>query len=48
MTLEEAAVLMERAHVHRLVVVADDQQTPVGILSSSDIVRAMVGERDDG
>ena len=47
MTLEEAAVLMERAHVHRLVVVGDDQQTPVGILSSSDIVRAMVGERDD-
>lgn len=46
MTLEEAAVMMERAHVHRLVVVADDQQTPVGIISTSDIVRAMVGERD--
>ena len=48
MSLEEAAVMMERAHVHRLVVVADDQQTPVGIISSSDIVRAMVGEREDG
>jgi CBS domain-containing protein len=46
MTLEEAAVMMERAHVHRLIVVADDQQTPVGIISTSDIVRAMVGERD--
>ena len=46
MTLEEAATLMERAHVHRLVVVGSDQQTPVGIISTSDIVRAMVGERD--
>jgi CBS domain-containing protein len=48
MTLEEAAVLMERAHVHRLVVVADDQQTPIGIISTSDLVRAMVTERHDG
>ncbi|MFN8624007.1 MAG: CBS domain-containing protein [Chloroflexota bacterium] len=48
MTVEEAAVMMERAHVHRLVVVGDDQQTPVGIISTSDIVRAMVGEREDG
>jgi predicted transcriptional regulator len=48
MTVEEAAVLMERAHVHRLVVVAEDQQTPIGILSTSDLVRAMVGERSDG
>ena len=47
MSLEEAAVLMERAHVHRLVVVGDDQQTPVGIISTSDLVRAMVGERED-
>ena len=46
MTLEEAATLMGRAHVHRLVVVGADQQTPVGIISTSDIVRAMVGERD--
>lgn len=46
MSLEEAATMMERAHVHRLVVVGDDQQTPVGIVSTSDIVRAMVGERD--
>jgi predicted transcriptional regulator len=48
MTVEEAAVLMERAHVHRLVVVAEDQQTPIGVLSTSDLVRAMVGERSDG
>jgi CBS domain-containing protein len=47
MTLEEAATMMERAHVHRLVVVADDQVTPVGIISTSDIVRAMVGEREN-
>jgi CBS domain-containing protein len=48
MTVEEAAVLMERAHVHRLVVVAEDQQTPIGVLSTSDLVRAMVGERGNG
>lgn len=48
MPLEEAAVMMERAHVHRLIVVAEDQQTPVGIVSTSDIVRAMLGEREDG
>lgn len=48
MSVEEAAVLMERAHVHRLVVVAEDQQTPIGILSTSDLVRAMVGERAGG
>ncbi len=46
MTLDEAAATMERAHVHRLVVVGEDQATPVGIVSTSDIVRAMVGERD--
>lgn len=46
MTLQEAAAVMERAHVHRLVVVGDDQQTPVGIISTGDIVRAMVGERE--
>lgn len=44
MDLQEAAALMERAHVHRLIVVADDQQTPIGVLSSSDLVRAIVGE----
>ena len=48
MTVLEAAVLMERAHVHRLVVVAEDQQTPVGIISTSDLVRSMVGEREEG
>jgi CBS domain-containing protein len=46
-SIEEAAILMERAHVHRLVVVSDDQQTPIGIISTSDLVRAMVGERAD-
>ena len=45
MSLEEAATLMERAHVHRLIVIGDDQRTPIGIVSTSDIVRAIVGER---
>ena len=48
MTVTEAATLMERAHVHRLVVVADDQQTAIGIISTSDLVRAMLGEREGG
>ena len=47
MSITEAAVLMEKAHVHRLVVVADDQQTPIGVISTSDLVRSMVGERED-
>lgn len=47
MNLQEAAALMERTHVHRLIVVAEDQVTPIGVISSSDLVRAMVGERAD-
>jgi CBS domain-containing protein len=47
MDLEEAAILMERAHVHRLIVVDDDQTSPVGIISTSDLVRAIVGEHLD-
>lgn len=45
--LEEAAALMERQHVHRLVVVDDDGHTPVGIVSAADVVRAMVQEDED-
>jgi CBS domain-containing protein len=44
MSVDEAAQLMEQHHVHRLVVVGDDQSTPIGVLSTTDIVRAMVGE----
>jgi CBS domain-containing protein len=47
MSITEAAVLMEKGHVHRLVVVAEDQQTPIGVISTSDLVRSMVGERED-
>ncbi|HEY5628196.1 MAG TPA: CBS domain-containing protein, partial [Candidatus Limnocylindrales bacterium] len=37
-----AARKMERHHVHRLVVVADDDATrPIGVLSASDLVHAM-------
>ena len=33
---------MERNHVHRLVVVADDDPTvPIGVISTSDLVRAL-------
>ena len=45
MNVAEAAALMEKAHVHRLVVVAEDQQTPIGVISTSDLVRSIVGER---
>ena len=41
-SLEAAAVKMERDHVHRLVVVADDDATmPIGVISTSDVVRAL-------
>jgi CBS domain-containing protein len=48
MTLEEAAQNMERAHVHRLVVVDDDQMTPVGVISMTDLVRALARRPTDG
>ena len=37
--LEEAARVMEERRVHRLVVV-DDKATPIGIISTSDLVRS--------
>lgn len=41
-SLEAAAVRMERDHVHRLVVVADDDPSmPIGVISTSDVVRAL-------
>jgi CBS domain-containing protein len=45
--LDEVAKVMEERHVHRLVVVADDERTPIGIISTSDLVRSMAdGEAD--
>lgn len=40
----DAAECMERERVHRLVVVAADGSTPVGIISTTDLVRAMLDE----
>jgi CBS domain-containing protein len=48
MTMEEAAQLMERAHVHRLVVVDDDQLRPIGVISTTDLVRALAHRPTDG
>jgi CBS domain-containing protein len=40
--LTDAAARMERHHIHRLVVVADDDDTlPIGILSTTDLVHDM-------
>ena len=39
--VDEAARRMEAQHVHRLVVVADYGETPVGVLSATDLVHAM-------
>ncbi|MFL5644182.1 MAG: cyclic nucleotide-binding/CBS domain-containing protein, partial [Chloroflexota bacterium] len=45
-SLETAAVRMERDHVHRLVVVADDDPTvAIGVISTSDVVRALASDR---
>ena len=41
-TLEQAADVMQKKHIHRLLVMGRDlsePQTPVGIISASDIVR---------
>jgi CBS domain-containing protein len=48
MGIEEAAILMERAHVHRLVVVDDSQVRPIGVISTSDLVRALARRPTDG
>jgi len=40
-SVEDAAQLMEARGIHRLVVTADDRETPIGVLSVSDLVRAM-------
>lgn len=40
----EAAQLMERERVHRLVVVDADGLTPIGIVSTTDLVHAMLEE----
>ena len=45
--LDEAARQMTAERVHRLVVV-DDRQTPIGVISESDIVREIADCCDDG
>ena len=45
--LGEAARRMEEHGVHRLVVVDDDGETPIGVLSATDVVRA-IAEGHDG
>ena len=45
--LDEAARRMTAEHVHRLVVV-DNRQTPIGVISESDIVREIADCCDDG
>jgi CBS domain-containing protein len=42
----EAVTKLETHHVHRLVVVADDGTTPVGVISTTDLVRAMAARTD--
>lgn len=42
--IAEAAARMERERVHRLIVVGPDGQTPVGIVSTTNLVHAMVEE----
>ena len=40
-TIDDAAALMERLHIHRLVVIGDDESAPIGLLSVTDLVRSM-------
>jgi CBS domain-containing protein len=44
--LEDAARLMERERVHRVVVVGDDESTPIGILTLTDFVRLIAEAAD--
>ena len=49
-SLLTAARMMEQHHVHRLVVVAPDGEHPVGVISTTDLVHALVEllEQADG
>jgi CBS domain-containing protein len=49
-SLLSAARMMEQHHVHRLVVVAPDGEHPVGVISTTDLVHALVEllEQADG
>ncbi len=40
-TVAEAARIMDERRIHRLVVTTADGETPIGVLSVSDLVRAM-------
>jgi CBS domain-containing protein len=46
-SLDQAASQMEANHVHRLVVMASDGVSPIGIVSTTDIVRAILEEAGD-
>ncbi|MGH2513342.1 MAG: CBS domain-containing protein [Candidatus Limnocylindrales bacterium] len=45
-SIDEASALMERLMIHRVVVVGNDDETPIGVLSLSDLVHSMA-ERVD-
>ena len=45
-SLDDAAALMEHERVHRLVVVEPGRQRPIGVLSTTDLVHAMIGGLD--
>jgi CBS domain-containing protein len=44
--LVEAASRLERHGIHRLVVVADDGRTPIGVISVSDLLPLLVDSAD--
>lgn len=44
-SVERAARLMLEGHIHRLVVV-DDEETPIGVLTSTDLLRMLLPEED--
>jgi CBS domain-containing protein len=47
-SIEQAARLMERQRIHRLVVVADDDDTvPIGVLSTTDLVHLVAARTDE-
>ena len=43
-SVTDAVALMERARIHRLIVVDDDGQRPIGVFSTSDVIHHLAGE----
>ncbi len=46
-SVSDAVAIMERARIHRLIVVDDDGERPIGVFSTSDVIHLLAGVSQD-